>query len=95
MSDPFEMMSEEEKKARSEAALLGQLKIMHSAIEGLIATAPQPDFIQLQLMSTLAGIVNHKEEHPSLQWVPEAISAGAGPLAEKFIKACQINKNMD
>lgn len=84
-------MSMEEMRARGEAAALGQMQIMQAAIEALIAVAPKPDYIQLRLMQCLAAIQNEIPENPALSWVPDAVSAGASPVVERFLAACQAN----
>jgi hypothetical protein len=81
-------MGEEELRARSDAAMLGRLRIMQDVIEALIAVSPNPDYIRLRLEQSLVTIQKERPDDPVLNWVPQAIAAGAKPLAKKFIDAC-------
>lgn len=78
-------------RARAEAAMLGQLQILQAAIEALIAVSPKPDYIEFRLGQALAAIEHAEPENPPLAWVPDAISAGARPVVERFVRACQAN----
>lgn len=84
-------MSEEELRARGDAALVGQIKIMQAAIASLIAVSPKPDYIQFTLAQAMASLKNAEPDHPAADWAPAAILAGATPVADNFIRACQAN----
>jgi hypothetical protein len=91
MDGKIDDMSEEELRARVDAATLGRLQIMQDAIEALIAVSPNPERIRFRLIQSLAAMQNGKVEDTALSWVPDAIVAGANPLAKRFIDACSTN----
>ncbi|RUV69664.1 MAG: hypothetical protein EOR26_05145 [Mesorhizobium sp.] len=81
-------MSEEEMRARSEAATIGHLNVLDTVLAALITQSPNPDAIRAMIAQLLENLKAAKEEHPSLAWVPGAILAGASPTAEYLLRAC-------
>jgi|GEM_PF-4116013 hypothetical protein len=93
MTLDYENMTEEELRARAEAATLGQLKIMQAAIAALIAVSPKPDYLQFEITRSLAALTADNDAVPELEWVPDAMRAGAGPVADYFVRAASANLN--
>ncbi|MQX94795.1 hypothetical protein [Sinorhizobium medicae] len=87
-------MSEEEMRARAEAYTIGQLKIMQSAIQALIAVSPNPEYIRAHIASAFAALREKAPAHPDLTWAPNAIADGAQPVAEAFLGACDANRGI-
>lgn len=84
-------MSEDELRARSEAAAMGQLQMLRAAVEALIAVSPHPDYIQFRMAQEFAAIANREPQNEILAWVPAAMAAGAKPVLKQFDDASNRN----
>lgn len=79
-------MSEEEMRARAEAAAIGQWRILEAAIAALIMTSPHAEVVKSAILGTLGDLEHEKPEHPSLAWAPPAVHAGAKAAAGRILE---------
>ena len=87
--DEFKKMaeeaSEEELRAKSEAAMMGQMMIVESALAALIMQAPHPSRVERAISECLHELAVTQAPHPALAWSTQVMFAGANASADRIL----------